>query len=278
MLFYILGDMGSGDDSQKQVAKALSNKIGNKKTFVCGLGDNIYEHGVTSVDDEQFIKKFEEPYHQINNNVEFWMCLGNHDYGYSNLSLDPVRNAQYQIEYTKKSKKWKLPNNYYNFKKDNVEFIVIDTNFEHMDINQIKKQLKWAKNRIKKSKCKWKIVYGHHTFRSIAGHGNAEDDLESFLTELFTESPFDIYMCGHDHNKQLINFRINNKPLTLIVCGTGGKVYHDISDYSRMDENCDLCFVSQNLGYGSINALKNKLMISFFDENNNLEYQHEITK
>jgi len=278
MLFYILGDMGSGEDPQKQVSYAMSQNIGNKKTFVCGLGDNIYNHGVTSIDDEQFITKFEEPYKNISDKVDFWMCLGNHDYGYSNLSLDPIRNAQYQIEYTKKSKKWKLPSNYYNFKKKNVEFIVIDTNFEHMNKKQIKKQLNWAQNIIKKSKSKWKIVYGHHTWRSIAGHGNAEDDLESFLTELFKKAPFDIYMCGHDHNKQLINFRIDDKPLTLIVCGSGGKEYDDLSDYSRMDEQCDLCFVSNNLGFGSINALKNKMIVSFFNENNNLEWKHEITK
>ena len=75
-----------------------------------------------------------------------------------------------------------------------------------------------------------------------------------------------------------IHYIFNNKPLVLIVCGSGGKVYDDPSDYSRMDENCDLCFVSDNLGFGSINALKNKCIISFFDENNTLEYQHEIVK
>ena len=83
MLFYILGDMGSGENHQIKVAEALSTNIGNKKTFVCGLGDNIYQHGVTSIDDEQFITKFEEPYKNISDKINFYMCLGNHDYGYN---------------------------------------------------------------------------------------------------------------------------------------------------------------------------------------------------
>ena len=63
--FYILGDMGSGEISQYLVSNALQNHIKNKKTFVCGLGDNIYETGCTSINDEQFITKFEKPYENI---------------------------------------------------------------------------------------------------------------------------------------------------------------------------------------------------------------------
>ena len=34
-------------------------------------------------------------------------------------------------------------------------------------------------DKIKRSKCPWKIVYGHHTLRSVGGHGNAEPELRS---------------------------------------------------------------------------------------------------
>ena len=60
--FYLLGDMGSGEVSQYLVSRALKKHIGNKKTFVCGLGDNIYEEGCTGINDTQFITKFEKPY------------------------------------------------------------------------------------------------------------------------------------------------------------------------------------------------------------------------
>lgn len=279
MVFYILGDMGSGEESQMKVADALKKNIGNKNTFVCGLGDNIYENGVVSVDDCQFMEKFEIPYQGISDSIPFYMCLGNHDYGYSNLSLNPVKNAEVQIKYTDKSKKWKLPSKYYNYKKGDIEFFVLDTNLDMMSLNQIKKQLNTMIKKLQQSKSKWKIVYGHHTWKSIAGHGNADDELEGFLRTLYNSCPFDLYMCGHDHNKQIIDLKMNdNDFVTLIVCGTGGKVYHDYINYNELDENCELHFISNNLGFGKINALKNSLTVNFYDENNNLEYIHEIKK
>jgi tartrate-resistant acid phosphatase type 5 len=279
MSFYVLGDMGSGEESQNQVARALKEKIGNKKTFICGLGDNIYEQGVSSVDDEQFNDKFEKPYSIISDDVTFWMCLGNHDYGYSNLSLNPVKNAEYQIKYSKKSKKWNLPKKYYTFKKGNVEFFVLDTNLDMYSLPQIKKQLQYMKKAIQQSNAQWKIVYGHHTLKSIGGHGEEDtEEFEQFFTELFKAAPFDLYMCGHDHNKQVINYIINNKQLVLIVCGTGGKVYEDDINFNRLDDDCDLEFYSNNLGFGEVNTFHNKLRISFFDGDGSLEYIHEINK
>ncbi len=46
--------------------------------FVVGLGDNIYESGVTSVDDPQFEEKFELPFEPVD--LPFYLVLGNHDW------------------------------------------------------------------------------------------------------------------------------------------------------------------------------------------------------
>ena len=94
----------------------------------------------------------------------------------------------------------------------------------------MKKQQKIMNEKINRSKADWKIVYGHHPWRSIGGHGDAEEDLEQFFTDLYVKSPFDLYMCGHDHNKQVIMMNIMDNQIPLIVCGTGGKVYDDIND------------------------------------------------
>ena len=60
MDFYLLGDMGSGYEEQFIVSKALSETINkSKKQFICGLGDNIYDKGCSSVNDKQFYDKFE---------------------------------------------------------------------------------------------------------------------------------------------------------------------------------------------------------------------------
>ena len=53
-------------------------------------------------------------------------------------------------------------------------------------------------------------------------------------------------MCGHDHNKQLITTNIKGKPITIIVCGSGGKIYDDENDLSQLPNIKDLEFVSDN--------------------------------
>ena len=246
--FYVFGDMGSGKKSQELVSSAIGEHINDNidgdRTFICGLGDNIYECGCDSIDDPQFKSKFEDPYSNISDNIKFYMCLGNHDYS------NPMTQVEYGRLSQKNGKKWFMPDKYYTFRQGDIEFFVLDTNFsdinytDNMDI-----QLTYFKDRIKKSTAKWKIVYGHHTWRSIAGHGDADDKLEGFLSNLLEHVHFDMYMCGHDHNKQVINLNMHNKDLTLVVCGTGGKVYGDMNDYKGLNNDSDLIFCSNNLGY-----------------------------
>ena len=122
------------------------------------------------VDDEQFTTKFEEPYKKISNDVKFYMCLQNHDYG---NNLDLTNNSQHQIDYgihsQKEGKKWVMPSKYYTFKKKNIQFFVMDTNFDFMDDEEIKEQLDYLVREINKSKKPWKILIGHHTLRSVGG-------------------------------------------------------------------------------------------------------------
>ena len=47
----IIGDYGTSDKYQKLVADSMVDLIKeNNIKFICGLGDNIYEGGVKSVD------------------------------------------------------------------------------------------------------------------------------------------------------------------------------------------------------------------------------------
>jgi tartrate-resistant acid phosphatase type 5 len=283
MSFFFFGDMGSGESAQIKVAQAMKDNINNKTMFICGLGDNIYEDGCSSVDDPLFETHFERPYSIISDKIPFYMCLGNHDYGYSDIPLNRKKNAGYQVLYSKKSKKWKMPYNYYTFTKKmkgvTVQIFVMDTNLDEQTDEEIKKQFDYMKNEIKKSKADWKIVNGHHTWRSIAGHGNAEEKLEELLMRLVNESPFDVYMCGHDHNKQVIELITNGKRVNLVVCGAGGKIYHDgLNNYDNLDDNSDLKFCSNNLGYGICYPSKNKLQLKFHNELNELEYQCYFVK
>tara|TARA_B100001094_G_scaffold320919_2_gene367864 strand:+ start:4619 stop:5449 length:831 start_codon:yes stop_codon:yes gene_type:complete len=276
-----MGDMGDGSTNQFNVSKAIERKMNeknDKNVFLIGLGDNIYDEGCVDSNDEQFVTKFEDPYKNISDKVKFYMCLGNHDYGNSYFGTD---NSKSQIEYSQVSKKrggkWVLPSKYYTFRKGDVQLIVIDTNLDYLSPEEVKKQSQFIRNTIRKSKAKWKIVYGHHTWRSMGNHGNADNNLENFLTDIFMKTPFDIYMCGHDHSKQVIQTKINNKEIHLIVCGTGGAVCDEGKNYN-MGNDSKLIFGSNNLGYGYCLAQKNSLSFEFLNDKNNLEFIYKIKK
>ena len=197
-----LGDMGTGNRDQYKVAGGI-NKMNDTVPIDCvlGLGDNIYPEGVGFVNDPQFIEKFEKPYSIVPDNIEFYMTLGNHDY---------LNRITPQINYTRKNTKWVMPGKYYHFSKTvqgiKVDFFAIDTNFHEMSEKEINEQKKWLLKQLKSSKAKWKIVYGHHPWKSSGIHGDSSGVINKFYQEVLPNK-VDILINGHDHDKQHIIFK-----------------------------------------------------------------------
>jgi 3',5'-cyclic AMP phosphodiesterase CpdA len=296
--FIALGDMGSGTKDQKKVSKGMEQVIKELKkkhldniSFIVGLGDNIYECGVKSTTDPQFKSKFEKPYKNINK--DFYMCLGNHDYAGWGCGKEYDNSPEHEIEYTSISKKWVLPNKFYYYsydidKKNHVDFFVMDTNLDRMSKEEKDEQLEFLINGIKSSKAKWKILYGHHPWRSLGYHGNAEPELESYFRKIINETSvkgkksIDLYMCGHDHSKQYLEIYITkNHKIPLVVCGTGGKLddtpLPNISNNSNNDYN--IHFYSNTLGFMCVKINQENMELHFFDHTGkNIEFIYEIKK
>jgi len=268
-----IGDMGKGTNDQLQVAKMM-NKLykRNKIQFVLGLGDNIYPDGCSSVDDRLFQDNFETMYQHLPND-RWYMCLGNHDYGYQQNSLGLIDNSRHQVDYTKHSKKWYMPSKYYSFTKGPAEFFYLDTNLDRMSESTIQHQLKIMKHKLDNSKKKFKVVVGHHTWRSIAGHGNAEPRFESFLEDLFRDTKPHLYMCGHDHCKTLMM----KDGITLVISGNGGESYDEPNVNMEMMKDCQLDYFSPSLGFTMLKMKEKSMDIYFYNVDGFKEYKHTIT-
>jgi len=155
--FVAFGDAGFGNDNQKKLARGVASFCQKEHCdFVALLGDNFYPSGVKSVSDPKWQTHFEEPFSQIE--LPFYAVLGNHDYGES---------IQAQIDYTTKSKRWKMPGRYYSFSRGPVEFFAIDT--QNFDL----KQSQWLDEKLKASSSRWKVVFGHHPIFSNGTHGDS---------------------------------------------------------------------------------------------------------
>jgi len=294
--FIIIGDMGKGTKEQYQVADSMSKFMKKQKySFIHGLGDNIYPDGCNDTNDPLFKSNFEKPYKKLPNHIKWYMCLGNHDYGYAPFFATSVLpqgvnqmlfrdNSKSQLDYhtesQKRGGKWIMPSRFYTHTKGPIEFFVLDTNFDRISSDLIKEQRKYIKNAIKKSKKRWKILVGHHTWRSVAEHGSAEfPELEEFLNDLGNNTDIDMYLCGHDHCKSVIMKPLKKRKIPLIVCGTGGERYDYNVYLSKLkDDKSELEYFSPNLGICTMECSGNTIRATFYDEKCREEYSHLFEK
>jgi len=231
--FIAMGDGGEGNPDQYAVAATVARLCADKADawgpgcdFVLYLGDNFYDDGVNSVDDDQFQSKFELPYASAD--LPFYVVLGNHDYGALSLTW---WKGDYEVEYTDHSDKWIMPDSYYSFETEDVAFFGLDTNAVLLDWSAAEQQA-WLEGALAASTAKWKIVFGHHTYKSNGQHGSAGDyegfewlpiangaNVQSFMDATLCDG-VDLYLCGHDHTRQWLQPVCGTE---LIVSGAASK-------------------------------------------------------
>jgi predicted MPP superfamily phosphohydrolase len=174
--FAAIGDMGTGEAPQYEVAQRM---ISARQTFpfdfVITLGDNLYG-GSTPKD---FEKKFEVPYKPLlDTGVKFYASLGNHDNPNERLYKPFNMNGA----------------NYYAFKKGNVRFFVLDSNY--MD----PKQLTWLEKQLQDAgDSDWKICFFHHPLYSSGKTHGSSVELRTLIEPLFIKYGVNAVFSGHDH-------------------------------------------------------------------------------
>ena len=272
--FEAVGDCGTGAGGQNDIAVSMAKKASaDPISFVLFLGDNFYESGVQSASDPQWQSAFENVYDQPSLNVPFYAVLGNHDYR---------TNPQAQVDYTSKSTRWKMPSRYYSFVRSiddstSVEIFCLDTNpLAYLSVSEARtlsdtgiemKQIHWLSNALEHSQTRWKIAIGHHTIRSGGEHGD-NSTLQDVLEPLFAKYHLDFYICGHDHDLELL------KPvhgLTYVVAGAGAK-HRDV----RWREST--VFAETNLGFTFFRLSHNEAVVEFLNRSGSVDFAQTIQK
>jgi hypothetical protein len=281
--FIAMGDTGTGTNDQTKVGNTISAFCKSRGCdFVQLLGDNIYQSGVSSVDDPLWQTHFETPYAAID--LDFYAVLGNHDYGHDGAGTD-FPKGQNEIDYTAKSKKWKMPAAYYHHTPASgggaVEMFGLDTNMAMFgqDSAQRKDVAAW----LAASKSEWKIAFGHHPYKSNGPHGNAGSydakfgislptvngkAVKSYLDEVIC-GKVDLYLSGHDHSRQWLNESCQGTELA--VSGAGAKA-------TELTGKNPSLFESLELGFLYVVIEGKKLTAEFIDENGKTEFTHTMQK
>ena len=195
--FAIIGDSGTGDRNQNEVAQQMA--AWREKfpfDFVLMLGDNIYG-GKSPAD---YKRKFEDPYKTLlDEGVKFYASLGNHDD--PNACLYKLFNMDGE--------------HYYAFKKDNVLFLALDSNY--MD----RAQLDWMQSTLQGSNATWKICFFHHPLYSHGKMHGSDLDLRSLLEPIFQVQGVNLVFSGHEHVYERIK---PQKGIYYFVLGNSGEL------------------------------------------------------
>lgn len=202
------------------------------------VGDNIYQCGVSSTDDPQWSKITE---HFGPAQVPILPVLGNHDYG----DPDPQRRksaacAQFptdpmaEIRATGVVPHWLFPSANYVVRTPFSDLLMIDT--EPVAMNFTRPFLgsgtsasvtEWLHAHLHASTKPWRIVVGHHTIYSSGMHGRTNGfDQQNMrkLLPMLERRQVDLYICGHDHDLELIGDLQHRKGPMFLVSGAGSGI------------------------------------------------------
>ena len=175
--FAVLGDTGTGDRPQYEVAAQLEkSRTIFPFEFVIMVGDNMY--GAERPQD--YVRKFELPYKpMLDAKVQFFASLGNHD--------DP--NQRYYKPFNMNGER------YYTFKFGNpsVRFFALDSTY------MVPQQVEWLEKELANSDSPWKIAFFHHPMYSSGGRHGSDLDLREDLEPLFLKHGVNVVFAGHEH-------------------------------------------------------------------------------
>ncbi|MDT0690315.1 metallophosphoesterase [Salegentibacter sp. F188] len=226
--FYVIGDWGRNGHFKQMEIAAIMQQAGFiiKPDFIISTGDNFYPDGIASVKDPFIISSFEDIYYGSNLFCPWYLVLGNHGY---------LGNVEAQIDYTKISQRWNMPNHYYLVDKEVDDFktrlIFLDTNplqqsyYEEEKYRKIKEQdtlqqKRWLLNALETSEAKWNIVVGHHPMYS-AGKDQEETSLQNLLESTSKDSKVDIVFSGHQH--VIAHQKSDESTIQQFISGSGSR-------------------------------------------------------
>lgn len=259
----VVGDTGTGDWRQRRVALAMQREAAERGAdLVLHTGDLFYRKGVSSVRDEQWREKVEEPFGGPLADVPIRPVLGNHDH---------LGDLTAYVAYAERSPRWRMPALYYAFSHEaeswRADFFALDTTLLVTDDEERARELAWLDERLAASDARWKIVVGHHSIHSGGPHGD-DPLLVRELEPLLVRHGVDLYVSGHDHYLALLE---PPGGVLKLVSGAGAKPKD-----SRWTE--DTVFAHSDLGFAVLTVGPDWLEVRFHDDEDQVLFATRLVR
>jgi tartrate-resistant acid phosphatase type 5 len=234
---------GSSHLAQTQVSMGMQHYVqaaGIHPSALLLLGDSWYGDLDGGAQSPRWRSQFEQMYPASVFPGPAYTVLGNHDY----QTLPPsVNKVEAELAYARagrgldgKPTRWTLPSRWYTFDFPQhdplIHCIVLDSNMPAVDGSwqhgqnftlkpqEQAEQLRWLEAELQKPRATpFLAVLGHHPVFSNGPHGD-HPVLVRDWDPLFRKYRVDLYMAGHDHDLQHLEFEGN--PTTHFLSGAGG--------------------------------------------------------
>lgn len=178
--FAAMGDIGTGDNHERQTASAADDlESSDEYDAVLVLGDNVYPDGDPDLVEQTVLDPLASV---LDGPTRLLPVLGNHD----------VRNDNGDAQAAELG----MPARWYATMTDDTLVVSLDSNRPNDP-----EQLAWLDTTLATSTASWKIATMHHPPYSGGYHGSSLD-VRSAFSPLFERYDVQLVLSGHDHDYQ----------------------------------------------------------------------------
>jgi tartrate-resistant acid phosphatase type 5 len=276
----VLGDWGYDDPTaQSQVAAGLRAYVHQHAVHpqaLLLLGDNWYGELAGGVTSPRWQSQFEQMYPVSDFPCPAYAVLGNHDY-----QRWPESKVDAELQYAASGRnggsatRWTMPARWYRFefpaKDPTITFIALDSNMPHADgkergrdftltAQQQAEQLAWLEAELKRPRTTpFLAVIAHHPVYSDGPHGDHPVLIRDW-DPLFRKYHVDLFMAGHDHDLQHLEFA--GHPTSFFLSGGGGADLYSL----KVDPAQRGPYAQKVYGFSHISVSARQMTLRHLDE------------
>jgi len=287
----VLGDWGyDNQTAQAQVAAGLAaytRQHSLRPQAMLMLGDNWYGELAGGAHSTRWQTQFEQMYPAGDFPCPAYAVLGNHDY-----QRWPESKVDAELEYARSGRngsdatRWTMPARWYRFefpaKNPSITFLALDSNMPRPDgkdkggrdftltSQEQAEQLAWLEGELKRPRTTpFVAVMAHHPVFSDGPHGDHPVLIREW-DPLFRKYHVDLYMAGHDHDLQHLEFE--GHPTSHFLSGSGGADLYSL----KIEPSQRGPYAQKVYGFSHISVAAGEMTLRHLDQNGHT--LHAFTK
>lgn len=283
----MIGDWGDDVDqiAQTKVATAMRSYAQENKLHMQALlmlGDNWYGDLTGGVHSPRWQTQFEEMYPADVFACPAYAIAGNHDY-----QRWPDSKVDAELEYARMGKsRWTMPSLWYRFefprKHPLITFLALDSNMPFADGSTSKgrwftmtpqqqaEQLAWLEAELQRPRTTpFFAVMAHHPIYSDGPHGDHPVLIRDW-DPLFRKHNVNLYLAGHDHDLQHLEFE--GHPTSFFLSGGGGADLYNL----KIDSSQRGPYAQKVYGFSHLSVTHKQMTLRHLDINGRV--LHAFTK